>query len=414
MNKEKKHPMVVGIGGAGGEILSHLSIDQETDKFSAAVIDFDEKNPAALGNKNVNFIQLGQEWECSEGCGGDSRLAERIAAGTEERILETIEPASIMIVTAGLGAGCGAGVSRVLARLARDHNVPALFVLTLPFSFEGNWPRRQAEKALSAIRDITEHIIVIHNDLLFSAVAADIPARQAFLHIDQMLAKSITGLLGIAWSDWILKADFATIRSLLRQNPGRCRLGFGAGTGNNRWRDAVEEFVRCPLLGGRDQLRQSNNAVITVGSNNEISASELRECMTAIQQHFPEETRLLVGAYTSPIHAGEIQLTGLCCQLPTENDNKTAPAAANEEIPPRPTPSSQKKNAGGRQRQKEKAGAFAIQEELPFQEEVLGVFSGNNPTIFRGENLDVPTFQRKGIQLDLGRQIQKGKNYEKN
>ncbi len=403
----RRRVVVLGLGCAGGRIVARLGDGSETGNYQVVVADTDHRDlPAREG---VTAIRLGQEWNCHEGCGGDPEMAEKIFSGAEESLRELFDQASLLIVVAGLGAGTGTGGAKILAKIVRDRDIPSLFVVTFPFSFEGNWPRRRAEEALDELRAITDAVMVVHNDLLFTAVAADVPARQAFQQIDQILAKTIFGLLGIAWAEWLLKADFATIRNLLREHPERCHLGFGVGSGEERWRQAVESFIKCPLLGGSEHLRQTSAAIITVGSNSDLSVAELRHCMAAVQHHFPEQTRLLVGAYTSPIHAGEVQITGVCCRFKPADvpapatvlkDHTTATETQPEtrEIPER-----EYGHSGKDRNKRTKPGKQgAVQEELPFPEERLGIFSAAPPTIFRGENLDVPTFQRREIQLDLG------------
>lgn len=398
MQESKESAVVLGLGGGGGRIAAALAARRRSEQYRVAVADCDRHELAEI--TGVGVVALGEGWDCDEGCGGDPELGERMVSGAEAALVEAVGATRLLIVVAGLGGGVGTGGARVLARIARDRRLPALFVLTLPFSFEGNWPRRQAEEALAEIRETTDTAIVIHNDLLFTAVAADIPAKEAFAKIDELLAQALSGVVGIAWADWLLKADFATIRKLLRENPERCDLGFGTGEGQDRWRQAVESFVECPLLGGPEHIRQVDAAIITVGSGDDLSVAELRECMAAVQESFSEEARILVGAYATPMQQGRVQITGLCCRL-RSSAMESVSRGEDRVLSEDPSLGRQRGSAQNLKSLRAAGRRAPVQEELPFPEEALGIFSGIAPTTVRGENLDSPTFQRRNIKLNL-------------
>ena len=53
---------------------------------------------------------------------------------------------------------------------------------------------------------------------------------------------------------------------------------------------------------------------------------------------------------------------------------------------------------------KDKATVYDIQGELPLMELTSGVFEHMTPTLYHGQDLDIPTFQRLGINVDIGEQ----------
>lgn len=390
----EKPAVVMGLGGAGVRIVNGLAAVAKEGSLRIVAVDSDVRSLAECGEA-VRTVKLGEMWSCEDGCGADPEFGEKVTLGAEGHLSDIIEGARLLIVVAGLGAGTGTGAAKVLARMLRDKQIPTLFILTRPFSFEGNWPRRKAEEGLRDIREDTEMVLVVHNDLLFSSVKSDISAKKAFSAIDDLMAKTLIGVAGIAWAEWFLKADFATIRNLLRKWPERCELGFGTGSGNGRWQEAVENFAQCPLLGGSQRLAEVNAAVITVGSGTDVSVAELSECMSAVQNFFSPDAQILVGAYASPLHRGEIQITGICCLLPS-SENVASKEEKKQEVPEGFEGESKATGSEGREKKRS-----PVQAELPFQEVTLGIFSGVSPTTYNGENLDAPTFQRRNIKLEF-------------
>jgi cell division protein FtsZ len=389
--------VVLGLGGGGGAIVHHMT---ETDAGQQVMIVAADTDRQALERLDgILQVPLGQGWNCENGCGGDATLGERAAASSVDDLRALITGAKMLVVVAGLGGGTAGGSARVVGRIAREEEVPVFFLLTFPFAFEGRWLRKQAEEAIPTLRDAADALMVVQNDLLFTTLSADTPAVKAFDFLDELLARTVAGITAIAWADWLLKADFATIARILRDHPETCSVGIGSGSGSNRWSDAINAFVDCPLVGGADVLRMADAAVLTVSAAEDLSVAELRECLMQLQQYFSDHARVVVGACSNETREGEVQITGVICRASEHKPlqqgdesirDKTAVSSGNDSAQPALKPHIQKKKSGG------------VQAELPFQDQRLGFFSGVSPTVHNGENLDVPTFQRRGILIDRG------------
>ena len=383
---------VLGLGGGGGRIVSRLSEIAPWSQLDVAAADTDADALEHVGE--VTRIALGQEWTRQEGCGGDIVLGERAASASAERLREFIQDARLLIVVAGLGGGTGSGAAKVVARLAREAELSAMFLLTLPFAFEGNWRRQEADKCLAPLRRLADAVIVLPSDLLFTALPADTAATEAFRLADALLAKGVAGLTRLVSAQALVTADFAALKTLLRQRQATCALGVGQGEGETRWRDAVEAFLDSPLIGGRSALSEADAAVLTMLGGDDMSVGEVQTCLTAFQQHFPESTRLVVGAYADTSLRGRVQITGLICRYQDAYEPSTGPSEGAAAVP-----------AAKRTKKRREANGAAgspIQGELPLQEQSLGIFSGTPPTTVAGQNLDIPTFQRRGIHPDVG------------
>ena len=123
---------------------------------------------------------------------------------------------------------------------------------------------------------------------------------------------------------------------------------------------------------------------------------ELQTALNSLQKYFPEGAKFLLGACVAPFCSDEIQVTGVICQK-----QETSISTSISELggwQPEKTDSASRKIA----EQGKNTGAQPIQAELPLQEQALGIFSGIKPTTLKGENLDIPTFQRRGINIDAG------------
>ena len=388
MSNGNERIAVLGLGRGGGRIAAELAALDTHAQLHVGVADTDSAALDAV--PGVTRILLGEEWARHSGCGGDAVLGERAASASASALREYFADARLLIVLAGLGGGTGSGAGKVVARLARETATTAVFLVTLPFAFEGNWRTQEAEKYLAPLRELADTVIVVPNDLLFTALPADTPAAHAFELTDRLLAEGIAGLSLIASAQGLVTADFAGVRTLLKHKHATCTLAVGRNEDGTGWEGALEAFLQCPLIGGREALADADAAVITLVGNTSMSVGEIQACLNACQQCFPEDARLVVGAYAQEEAADRIQITGLICRYretpPAKGGNAPAPATARTD----------------RQAADAAPDARPVQGELPLQEQTAGAFTGVPPTLFEGHNLDIPTCQRRGIMLDVG------------
>ena len=380
---------VLGLGGGGGRIVDALSRCRSGRGLRLAAADTDQEALACLGG-DIERIPLGSDWTHRTGAGGDMGLGERAAGATAEGLRNAFDGSRLALVVVGLGGGTGSGASKVVARMAEEMDLTTFFVATLPFSFEGNWPHKQAEQALDGLRQVTDAVVVVPNDLLFTSLSADTPAGTAFATADRLLAESLDGLSRIVSGRALLPVDFASLRGLIRNRQCVCALGVGRASGEQRWQKALEAFLHCPLTGGPEELRRADGAVLTLLGGPDLTLGEMQTCLGELQRFFPAHARVVKGAHTDDALEGQIQITGVVCRY------ASAPGSPRKQ----PVERESHERKGGRRRRK--AAASELQGELPLEEHSLGIFAETHPTTFRGQNLDIPTFQRRGIQLDVG------------
>jgi cell division protein FtsZ len=397
MAEKAKRIVVLGLGGGGGKIVATLAAEPTLDgNVTLAVADTDQR--ALEGLEGVVQVPLGRDWAWKDGCGGNSTKGEKAAAIAAGDLRQLVTGADLVIVVAGLGGGTGAGAARVMARHLRELEVMNLFVATLPFSFEGNWRCHQAEKDLEILRGMCETAMSIPNDLLFADLPANTAIADAFEASNRLLARGINGLVRLPQATAILTVDFAALRNLLREKPGVCTLGIGYGSGPDRWQEVARNFFACPLVGGPENLARTDAAILTLIGGETLSVGEIQSCMAALQQQFPRTAKIMVGAYSDPRMRDSLQLTGLVCRFAGE---PAIPPAARENAAAAGAVITPGRRAGKRRPAAGGAGT-GVQGELLLQEPALGIFSSTAATTVDGENLDIPTFQRRGVYLDEG------------
>src|SRR5205814_6017891 len=82
-------------------------------------------------------IQLGSKLTNGLGAGANPDVGRKAALEDADKIIEALEGADMVFVTAGLGGGTGTGAAPIIASLASEMGALTVAVVTRPFAFEG-------------------------------------------------------------------------------------------------------------------------------------------------------------------------------------------------------------------------------------------------------------------------------------
>ena len=126
---------VIGIGGAGSNVLDRIALHERMDDGELLVLNTDVRD--LLSSVAQDKIQLGKDLTQGLGAGGDPDLGEEAAQTTEDEIRAALEDKSLVFICAGLGGGTGSGAAPVVARIAMELGAFVVGFVTMPFSFEG-------------------------------------------------------------------------------------------------------------------------------------------------------------------------------------------------------------------------------------------------------------------------------------
>src|SRR6516162_10895701 len=108
---------VIGVGGGGGNAVNRMiSAGVEGVEFIAANTDLQALQMSRAPVK----IQLGTKLTNGLGAGANPEIGRRGALEDADKIIEALEGADMVFVTAGLGGGTGTGAAPIIASLASE------------------------------------------------------------------------------------------------------------------------------------------------------------------------------------------------------------------------------------------------------------------------------------------------------
>ncbi|MBR2364173.1 MAG: hypothetical protein IKA79_03130 [Lentisphaeria bacterium] len=390
----RKKILLLGIGGNGTRIIRSFSGLKGTSHIRTAAIDTDKEELAA-SNAHTK-IQAEVEWTVKSGlgCGGNIVKGERAVERERQMLTRTLSGYDYIIVTGGLGGGTATGGVRTVASVARHLAIPALFMLSTPFSFESYTKRKNSDDAVRELLQVTDALVTLPNDLLFSTLPPDAGVEESFALAAETLATAVFGVAELLSSKKIIGGDFADLLALLRKKRTSCAVGIGrsaASEGLDRCGIALENMLESPFLGGLSRLGQAHAVVLTITGGKDLSIAEMRQTLDRASSLVPGSTHFSAGVTVNNDFGDIVLLT--CFAIRYDNLPRIQESINWQQETPAVVPAPAHPSAGN---------SGMEQGMLDLQSFSRGIFADLPVTKYKDEDLDVPTYQRRGISIDKG------------
>ena len=291
-NKPALRTCIVGIGGAGSNVLDRITLDRTVDAQLVCM----HTDIRVLGHAMApTKIQLGAELMRGVGAGGDPDLGREAAMYSRDEIRQAIEGHDIVFICAGLGGGTGSGAAPVVAEIAKSTNSLVYITATMPFSFEGRRRLNQAEEALQQLQKRADALILFENNRMGELTLPKDGIQKAFAQADQLIAQSLRAVSTIVSMPGLVKLGLDDLTSALSTSNGRCLFGFGEARGQNRGTEALKRALKSPLIDQGRLLHQTKTLLVHIAGGETLTLMEVDAIMKQLGRHVPDHTHILFG-----------------------------------------------------------------------------------------------------------------------
>ncbi|HVN78573.1 MAG TPA: cell division protein FtsZ [Terriglobia bacterium] len=295
---------VIGIGGGGGNAVNRM-IDAQVEGVEFIVANTDLQ--ALKMSKAAMRIQIGQKLTNGLGAGANPEIGRKAALEDTEKIIEVLEGADMVFVTAGLGGGTGTGAAPIIASLAAELGALTVAIVTKPFAFEGKKRAQQAEQGLRELKECVDTVITIPNERLLETVQRGTTLSEAFRTADDILRQGVQGISDIIQIPGIINVDFADVKTIM-QGMGMALMGTGTARGGNRATEAARKAISSPLLEEASILGARGVLINITGAGN-LLLHEVSEAASIIHQAADHEANIIFGAVLDDKMNDEIKIT---------------------------------------------------------------------------------------------------------
>lgn len=409
---------IFGIGGAGvvlGDALNHGEISD----VNFAAIDTDARSLAA----SLATIKIHLETKLLRGLGtgGDPERGRALAEEQFSTLKSTCEGAEVVLLLAGLGGGAGSGVSPVLARAAREAGALVLAFVTLPFLCEGNRRRAQATNGLEELKTIADGVICLPNEKAFKLIDENTSVLETFRITGGLLVEGVRGVWQLLTRPGLIQIHFDDLSGLVRDRHSESAFAFVEATGPARSREIVEKLLAHPMLDEGRALAGASAVLISLTGGKDLTMAEVNRVMEKINSHC-DGAKVIMGAAIDAGMTHKLSVVLIAAKNPAEKietiaasnpaDSNTMPGLPEmrrDSITSSPrfdhrllsgTPGPPLERGGRPYRLRRPGKAAMTQGQLPLTIISRGRFDKSEPTIHKGEDLDIPTYIRRGVPLN--------------
>jgi cell division protein FtsZ len=281
---------VIGVGGGGSNAVNRM-IDSGMEHIEFIVANTDLQ--ALRMSRAATKIQLGVKLTNGLGAGANPEIGRKGALEDSDKIIEVLEGADMVFVTAGLGGGTGTGAAPIIASLASEMGALTVAVVTKPFAFEGKRRMQQAERGIAELMESVDTTIVIPNEKLL-AVAENAGFFESFRIADDILRQGVQGISDIITIPGIINRDFADVKAIMARM-GYAVMGTATASGDHRTVEAAQRAIASPLreAGAIDGAR---GILINITGSNSLKLAEVQQACTIIQGAAHEDANIIFGA----------------------------------------------------------------------------------------------------------------------
>jgi cell division protein FtsZ len=409
---------IIGVGGAGVSLLDTLD---GAEFAGAGFVAINTDGSSLAASAATMKIHLETKLLRGLGTGGDAERGQAIAEEQFSTLKTVCAEADVILIVAGLGGGAGSGISPVLARAAKETGALVLAFVTLPFMCEGNRRQQQAQQSLQQLKSVADGVICLPNQKAFKLIDENTSVLDTFRITGGLLVEGVRGVWQLLTRPGLIQIHFDDLCALVRNRHSESSFAFVEASGAGRSREIVEKLLAHPLLDEGRALAESDVVLVSLMGGKDLTMAEVNRVMEQIGRHC-EHAQIIMGAAVDAELKSRLSVTVIAAKHNAAAESSTAPtpvAVAGDEGRPM-TPRSATARSGTRcatpaaafnldQREQllaknsvrpRKAASKMRQEQLPLAIISKGRFDKSEPTVHKGEDLDIPTFVRRGVALN--------------
>ncbi len=291
----KPRILVLGVGGAGGNAINGM-IDSGLQGVEFIAVNTDAQD--LKHSKATQKIQIGLNLTKGLGAGSKLDIGQAAADESLNDIINILQGANMVFITAGMGGGTGTGSAHVIARAAKELNILTVGVVTLPFLYEGPSRMRRAQQGLEELRKHVDTIIVIPNQNLFKVASEQTTFEESFELSNHVLLHGVQSITDLMVRPGLINLDFADVEHVM-SSMGKAMMGTGEAEGEGRASKAAEMAITNQLIDDYT-LKGAKGLLVNITGGKDLKLFEVDEAVNKVRAEVDPEAELIIGAITDP------------------------------------------------------------------------------------------------------------------
>ncbi len=302
--------LVLGVGGAGGNAINGM-IDHGLQGVEFIAVNTDAQDLKL--SKAHGKIQMGINLTKGLGAGAKLDIGQAAADESLNDIVNILQGANMVFITAGMGGGTGTGSAHVIARAAKELNILTVGVVTLPFLYEGPSRMRRAQQGLEELRKHVDTIIVVPNQNLFKIASEQTTFEESFALSNDVLLHGVKSITDLMVRPGLINLDFADVETVM-SSMGKAMMGTGEAEGEGRAVKAAEAAIHNPLIDDYT-LKGAKGLLVNITGGKDLKLFEVDEAVNKVRSEVDPEAELIIGAITDSALDGKMRVSIVATSL---------------------------------------------------------------------------------------------------
>lgn len=311
----KPRIVVVGVGGAGGNAVNNM-IDSKLEGVEFVVANTDAQ--ALEFSLAERKVQLGTALTQGLGAGAQPHVGRAAAEEAIEELMDDLDGANMVFITAGMGGGTGTGAAPVIAEAARRAGILTVGVVTKPFQFEGSRRMRLAEDGIEELQSFVDTLIIIPNQNLFRVANEKTTFADAFNMADDVLYSGVRGVTDLMIMPGLINLDFSDIRTVMSEM-GKAMMGTGEAEGESRAITAAEAAISNPLLEDVS-MAGARGILINITGGSDMTLFEVDEAANRVRNEVDPDANIIFGSTFDESLNGKMRVSVVATGIEAEAD----------------------------------------------------------------------------------------------
>ena len=300
----KPRILVLGVGGAGGNAINAM-INSGLQGVEFVAVNTDAQDLKM--SKADARIQIGTDLTKGLGAGAKLDIGQAAADESLNEIINFLQGANMVFITAGMGGGTGTGASSVIAKAARELNILTVGVVTLPFSYEGPKRMRRAIEGMNALKQHLDTSIIVPNQNLFKVASETTTFEDSFHLSNDVLKFGVQSITDLMVKPGIINLDFADVETVM-SSMGKAMMGTGEADGENRAITATDMALNNPLIDDYS-LKGAKGLLVNITGGKDITLFEVDQAVNKIRAEVDPEAELIFGAIKDETLNGKMRVS---------------------------------------------------------------------------------------------------------
>ena len=315
VNNMSPRILVVGVGGAGGNIINSM---KESGVEGVEFLNVNTDSQQLKHSKVEKTLQLGPSCTMGLGAGADPEMGKKSADEVAGEIEDYLEGAHMVFLTAGMGGGTGTGATPVVARIAKDLGILTVGVVTKPFEMEGKRKIKRAKDGIMELQKYVDNLIVIPNQNIFHLAKPQTSFVESLQFADNVLIDGVKSIIDLMVNPGIMNHDFADVRAIMSET-GKVHLGTGVSeSGENRVMEATEMAISNPLL-ENNSMKGAKGVLINVTCSDDTSLHDIDLAINRVQEESDDEANIIWGVQKDENFNGKFKISVISTGIDCEN-----------------------------------------------------------------------------------------------